>query len=79
MTRYGLLWWNIYGMLWWDIYVESLRIGKKTMMMKWEDFKELLKSQFYTIGNEEENLIKWFYIWKEKGQWMQGHTCHFTG
>ena len=55
-----------HGFLWWAIYVKALRIGNKPMMMKLEDFNELLKSQFYTIGNEEENLIKWYYIWKEK-------------
>jgi hypothetical protein len=26
---------------------------------EWEDFKALLKSQFYPIGYKEEQLMKW--------------------
>jgi hypothetical protein len=42
--------------------VDALRIGKNPMVMKWEDFKALLKSQFYPIGYEEEKLMKWKYL-----------------
>jgi hypothetical protein len=48
-----------HALLWWESYVDALRIGKKPMVMKWEDFKELLKSQFYPIGYEEEHIMKW--------------------
>jgi len=46
MTRHALLWW--------ESYVDALWIGKKPMVMKWKDFKALLKSQLYTIHYEEE-------------------------
>jgi hypothetical protein len=48
-----------HALLWWESYVDALRIGKNPMVMKWEDFKALLKSQFYPIGYEEEKLMKW--------------------
>jgi hypothetical protein len=38
--------------------VDSLRIGKNPLVMKWDDFKELLKSKFYPMGYKEEELMK---------------------
>jgi hypothetical protein len=29
--------------LWWESYVDALKIGKKPMVTKWEEFKALLK------------------------------------
>ena len=48
-----------HSLLWWESYVDVQRIGKKPMVMKWDDFKALLKSQFNPIGYEEEQLMKW--------------------
>jgi hypothetical protein len=62
---------TIHAFLWWECYVDALRIGKRPMVMKWEDFKALLKSQFYPIGYEEEKLMKWQYLRQEQGQGVQ--------
>jgi hypothetical protein len=51
MTRHALLWW--------ESYLGVLMIGSKPMIMKWEDFNAVLKSQFYPIGYEEDKLMKW--------------------
>jgi hypothetical protein len=66
-----------HALLWWESYVDALRIGKKPMVMKWEDFKALLKSQFYPIGYEEEQLMKWQYLLQEQGQGVQEYTYEF--
>jgi hypothetical protein len=38
-----------HALQWWESYVDAPRIGKMNMITKWEDFKALLKSQFYPI------------------------------
>ena len=57
--------------------MDALRIGKSPIVMKWEDFNLLLKSQFYPIGHKEEKLIKWKYIWKAWGQGVKEYTYEF--
>jgi hypothetical protein len=57
--------------------VDALSIGKKPMIMKWEDFEALLNPQFYLIGYEEEQLIKWQYLQQEQGQGVQEYTFEF--
>jgi hypothetical protein len=57
--------------------VHALRMGTNPMVIKWKDFKELLKSQFYLIGYEEEQLMKWQYLWQEQGQGVQEYTFEF--
>jgi hypothetical protein len=39
--------------------MDALRIGNKTMVMKWEDFKALLRSKLDPIGYGEEKIMKW--------------------
>jgi hypothetical protein len=63
-----------HALLWWESYVDALRIGKNPMVTKWEDFKALLKSQFYPIGYKEEQLMKWKYLQQEQGQGVQEYT-----
>ena len=57
--------------------MDALRIGKSPIVMKWEDFNLLLKSQFYPIGYKEEKLIKCKYIWQEWGQGVKEYTYEF--
>jgi hypothetical protein len=57
--------------------VNALKMGKSPMVMKWEDFKALLKSQFYPIGYEDEQLMKWQYLREEQGQGVQEYTFEF--
>ena len=65
------------SLLQWESYVDELRIGIKLKVMKWEDFKALLKSQFYPIFYEEKHLMKWKYIQQEQGQGVQEYTLEF--
>jgi hypothetical protein len=51
--------------------VDALRLGKKPMVMKWEDFKALLKLPFYPICYKGEQLMKWKYLRQEQGQGVQ--------
>jgi hypothetical protein len=51
MTRHALLWW--------ESYADALWISKKPMVMKCKDFKALSKSQFFLVGYEKEQLMKW--------------------
>ena len=57
--------------------MDELRIGNKLKVMKWEDLKALLKSQFYPIFYEEKHLMKWKYIQQEQGQGVQEYTLEF--
>jgi hypothetical protein len=66
-----------HDLLWWESYVDALRIGNKPIVTKREAFKALLKSQFYPIGYEEEQLMKRQYLWQEQGQGVQEYTFEF--
>jgi len=45
---------NMHALLWLESYMDAVRIRKNHMVIKWEDFKELIKSQFYPIGYKED-------------------------
>jgi hypothetical protein len=46
-------------------------------MTRWEDFKTLIKSQFYHIEYVEEQWIWWHYFKQKQGQSVQGYTIEF--
>ena len=63
-----------HAMLWWDNYLDAFRIGRNPILKKWEYFKLLMKSQIFPINYEEEKLMKWKYIWQERGQGDQEYS-----
>jgi len=43
-----------HALTWWEIHMETLRLEGDPPVTKWEDFKTLIKSQFYPIGHVED-------------------------
>jgi hypothetical protein len=46
-----------HALTWWEIHMETLRLEGDPLVTKWEDFKTLIKSQFYPIGYVEDQWI----------------------
>jgi len=44
---------------WWNSCIKTLRLENDPPLTKWEVFKDLIKSQFYSIGYEEAQRIQW--------------------
>jgi hypothetical protein len=57
--------------------METLRLEGDPPVTKWEDFKTLIKSQFYPIGYVEDQWIHWHYFRKRQGQSVQEYTIEF--
>ena len=47
------------------------------LVTRWEDFKTLIKSQFYPIGYVEDQWIWWHYFKKKQGKSVQEYTIEF--
>jgi hypothetical protein len=47
--------------------METLRL-EGDPVTRWEDFKTLIKSQFYPIGYVEDQWIRWHYFRKRQGK-----------
>ena len=43
-----------YALTWWDSHTNTLTLEGEPPMSIWEDFKNLIKSQFYPIGYIED-------------------------
>ena len=57
--------------------METLRLEGEPLVTKWEDFKTLIKSQFYPIGYMEDEWIQWHYFRQKSGQSVQEYTKEF--
>ena len=64
-------------LVWWESYVETLRLSKEELISSWEDFKRLLREQFYPLGHEAKQIIKWQFYRQGKGQSVQDYTTEF--
>ena len=42
------------ALTWWESQMETLNLEGYPLVTKWEDFKTLIKSQFYHIGYVED-------------------------
>jgi hypothetical protein len=40
-----------HALTWWEIHTETLRLEGDPLVTRWENFKTLIKSHFYPIGN----------------------------
>jgi hypothetical protein len=47
---------------WWEIHTKTLRLEGDLPVTRWENFKTLIKSQFYLIGYVEDQWIWWHYF-----------------
>ena len=54
--------------------METLRLEGEPPVTKWEDFKTLIKSQFYPIVYMEDQWIRWHYSWQTSGQRVEYTT-----
>jgi len=63
-----------HALTWWESHTETLRLEGEARVTKWEDFKALIKSQFYPIGYMEDQWIQWHYFRQKLGQSMQEYT-----
>jgi hypothetical protein len=52
----------------WEIHMETLRLEGDPLVSKWDDFKSLVKSQFYHIGYVEDQWIRWHYFGQKQGE-----------
>jgi hypothetical protein len=46
-----------HALTWWESHMKTLRLEGDPQVTKWEDFKTLIKSQFYHIGYVEDQWI----------------------
>jgi hypothetical protein len=54
--------------------METLRLEGDPPVTRWEDFKTLIKSQFYPIGYVEDQWIWWHYFGQKQGKSVQEFT-----
>jgi hypothetical protein len=66
-----------HALTWWESHMETLRLEGDPLVTKWEDFKTLIKSQFYPIGYVEDQWIHWHYFRKRQGKSVQEYTIEF--
>jgi hypothetical protein len=57
--------------------METLRLEGDPLVTRWEDFKTLIKSQFYPIGYVEDQWIWWHYFRQRQGQSVHEYTTEF--
>jgi hypothetical protein len=55
-----------HALTWWESHTETLRLEGDRPVTKWEDFKTIINSQFYTIDYEEDQWICSCYFRKRK-------------
>jgi hypothetical protein len=48
--------------------METLRLEGDPLVTRWEDFKTLIKSQFYPIEDVEDQWIRWHYFKQKQGK-----------
>jgi hypothetical protein len=57
--------------------METLRLEGDLPVTRWEKSKTLIKSQFYSIGYVEDQMIWWNYFKKRQGKSVQEYTIEF--
>jgi len=50
------------ALLWWESYVETLDHEHLSEISSWNEFKELLRDQFYPLRNHNKQLMKWQFF-----------------
>jgi hypothetical protein len=61
----------------WEIHTKTLRLEGEPLVTIWEDFKTLIKSQFYPIKYVEDQWIRWHYFRQRHGQSVHEYTTEF--
>jgi hypothetical protein len=56
-----------HALTWWEIHTGTLRLEGDLPITRWEDFKALIKSQFYPIRYVEDQWIWWHYFKQRQG------------
>jgi len=46
-----------HALTWWEIHTETLRLEGDPLVTRWENFKTIIKSQFYPIRYVEDQCI----------------------
>jgi Ty3 transposon capsid-like protein len=57
-----------YALLWWESLCQERFLTKQKQVVDWEEFKTLVKAQFYPMGYEEEQEFRWHYLRQRQGQ-----------
>jgi hypothetical protein len=60
-----------------EIHTKTLRLEGDSLVTMWEDFKTLIKSQFYPIEYVKDQWIRWHYFKQRQGQSVQEYTSEF--
>jgi hypothetical protein len=50
-----------HALTWWESDAVRKALGNEPPLIDWELFKDMMKSQFYPIGYEEQQQIVWHY------------------
>jgi hypothetical protein len=56
---------------WWENYLEHSSIEESEIYVvdpTWDFFVDVVKEQYYPIGNYEDQYMRWTTLWKERGQ-----------
>lgn len=48
-----------HALAWWESDATAKRLGNEPLVTKWEVFTDMIQSQLYPIGYEEEKKISW--------------------
>lgn len=68
---------EVHALAWWESHTNTIMLEGAPLVTKWEEFKTLIKSQFYPIGYVENRWIQWHYFKKNSSQSMQEYTIEF--
>jgi len=57
-----------HDLVWWESHVDSLTHENLSPIFSWDEFKKLLKEQFYPLGHHNKQLMKWQFFRQQRGQ-----------
>jgi hypothetical protein len=65
-----------HALSWWESHTKTFRLEGDPLVARWEDFKILIKSQFYPIRYVKDQWIWWHYFRRKK--WKGGSVQEYT-
>lgn len=68
---------QVYSLTWWESRTKTLRLEGDPLLTKWDDFKTLIKLQFYPIEYVDDQWISSHYFKQKLRKSMQEYTIEF--
>lgn len=66
-----------HALVWWEIHVETLNHEYLSEISSLNEFKELLRDQFYPLGHQNKQLMKCQFFRQQRGENVQEYTTKF--